>query len=73
MADITSPILRDLFIECIHNGSLPYCSKNSGSRTEVKTFRPLSFLPLIDKVIEGLIRSRLNQFSVKFYIFYSDQ
>ena len=53
--------------ESVHNGSFPSCLKlarvipihKSGSKTDVKNFRPISTLPLIDKIFEGLIDSRL--------------
>ena len=70
VADIISPILCDLFKESVHNGSFPYCLKisrifptlKSGSKTDVKNFRPKPILPFINKVFDSLIHSRLYDF-----------
>ena len=81
IVDIITPVLASLFNESVTNGIFPACLKvarvvpihKSGSKTEIKNYRPISTLPFIGKLFERLIHSRLYSFFEKYEVFYENQ
>ena len=81
IVDIISPILASLFNESVSKGVFPACLKiarvvpihKSGSKMEVKNYRPISTLPFVGKLFERLIHSRLYTFLDKYKVFYENQ
>ena len=70
---LISPILTDLFNECLKTGTYPDCLKiakvialhKSGNKHDPNNFRPISLLPVINKIFEKLIYNRMNTFFEK--------
>ena len=81
IVDIITPVLASLFNESVTNGIFPACLKvarvvpihKSGTKTEIKNYRPISTLPFIGKLFERLIHSRLYSFFDKYEVFYENQ
>ena len=67
---LISPILTELFNECLKTGTYPDCLKiakvialhKSGNKQDPNNFRPISLLPVINKIFEKLIFNRMNIF-----------
>lgn len=74
-------LLKDVFNECISSGSFPEVLKvarvtpifKTGNKTDVNNYRPISVLPIISKILEKLLVSRLAQFLHEHKVLYNYQ
>ena len=72
--DIASPFLAILFNKCIEEGTFPDCFKTAkvtplfkdGNRHDPSSYRPISLLPTIGKILEKIIAIRVLKFLDKF-------
>ena len=70
LSDVLSPVVADLFNDTIMNGGFPESLKvarvvplfKSGSRQDYNNYRPISTLPVLSKIFEKLMYTRLSQF-----------
>ncbi|NRB81915.1 MAG: hypothetical protein HRU38_25205, partial [Saccharospirillaceae bacterium] len=76
-----SPTLATLFNNCMYSGVFPDPLKiarviplyKSGDRNDITNYRPISLLPVISKIFEKLIHSRLISFLDKHNVIYNKQ
>ena len=76
-----SPILTNVFNNCMYAGIFPNELKiarvfplfKSGDKNDITNYRPISLLPVLSKIFEKLIHSRLNAFLDKHNILYKKQ
>ncbi len=76
-----SPTLTILFNNCIHSGVFPDPLKiarviplyKNGDRNDITNYRPISLLPVISKIFEKLIHTRMLSFLEKHNVIYSKQ
>ena len=81
IADIIAPLLKVLINESIQSGNFPDILKiarviplhKSGSKKEVNNYRPISILPVISKIFEKVMSSRIVSFFEKFNLFSPNQ
>ena len=76
-----SPTFAILFNNCVSAGIFPDVLKiarviplyKSGVKSDISNYRPISLLPIVSKIIEKLIHSRINSFMEKHEIIYHKQ
>ena len=76
-----SPTLDILFNNCMYSGVFPDVLKiarviplfKSGDQNDITNYRPISLLPVISKIFEKLIHSRLLSFLDKHNVIYNKQ
>ena len=69
-SDIVAPFLKTLFDACLQQGIFPDCFKlaqvaplfKGGDRTNLGSYRPISLLPALSKVLEKIILVRMMTF-----------
>ena len=67
---LIAPILANIFNECVEKEIYPQCLKiakvtplfKGGDKFDPDNYRPISVLPLIDKIFEKLIHERMIEF-----------
>ena len=70
VSDFIGPILSKLINKCFSSGIYPNCLKiahvtpifKSGDPTKIQNYRPISILPIFNKIFEKCIHARLNYF-----------
>ena len=75
------PALNIIFNKSIESGIFPECMKiaivkplyKAKSKLEICNYRPISLLPVISKILEKIIHSRLTNFFKKYNILYEGQ
>ena len=78
---IISPVLSDLINKCFTNGLFPNCLKLSrivpifkkGLRNDPNNYRPIAISPTLSKIIEIIVKERLEKFFDDQNIFYERQ
>ena len=81
LAKHVSPILSDLFNECMSTGVFPDHMKlalitpvyKGGSKLDISSYQPVSVLPILSKVLEKIVQVRLIKFLKKHNITYNKQ
>ena len=81
ITDIISPIISNLMNSSLSRGIFPNSLKlarvvpihKSGSKKDVKNYRPISILPIMSKIFEKIVYKRVTNFFNKFKLFYPDQ
>ena len=79
--EILSPVLSELINRSFERGIFPDCLKlakvtpipKSGNDREVSNFRPISILPVISKVFERAMYTRVYHYFERFHLFKSSQ
>ena len=80
-SDIISPVLKDLINESVLKGIFPNILKiakvvplyKCGSKKQIKNYRPISILPILSKIFEKVMCSRILSFFEKFNLFSPNQ
>ncbi len=78
---VISPILADLFNECLNKGYYPDCLKiakvipihKKGDKSDPNNYRPISLLSIINKIFEKIIYTRLSSYFTRFGIIKDSQ
>jgi len=81
VSDIIAPIISELFNKSITEGAFPDACKTArvvpihkkGPKIEVQNYRPISTLPVLSKIFEKLMSSRLISYLNKYNIISSHQ
>ena len=81
IAYIIAPVLNKLINESVHSGIFPDILKiarviplhKSGSKKDVNNYRPISILPVISKIFEKVMSSRIISFFEKYSLFSQNQ
>ena len=81
IAAIIAPILKNLINESVNTGIFPNILKiarviplhKGGSKKQVKNYRPISILPILSKIFEKVMKSRIVCFFEKFELFSPNQ
>ena len=81
VSHIISPVISNLFNNCLINGIFPSCLKvarviaifKSGSRNSVNNYRPISTLPFLSKLFEKLMYNRVTHFLDNHRVLYDNQ
>lgn len=81
VSDLVSPLLSHIINSSVSNGIFPDKLKlakvvplyKSGSKTEFANYRPISILPVFDKVFEKIVHKRIMEYLVEFKILNENQ
>ena len=82
ISDLVSPILAHIINASVRYSNFPDklkfakvipLFKNVGSRTDMKNYRPISVLPIFDKIFERIIHKRLMNFFTEYNIISAHQ
>ena len=78
---IIAPTLTTLLNNCLRSGIFPYQLKiarviplyKSGDKSDITNYRPISLLPVLSKIFEKLIHSRMTNFFDENNVIYNKQ
>ena len=78
---IIAPLLTILFNNCLRSGIFPNELKiarviplyKSGDKSDITNYRPISLLPVLSKIFEKLIHSRMTKFFDEYNVIYNKQ
>ena len=81
ITDLISPALSHLINHSVSSRTFPNLLKiarivpiyKSGSKTNIKNYRPIAILPTLSKIFEKIMHKRITSFFKKYDLFFQDQ